>query len=318
MKRWAIPAALIVTLEYVVALAIGARIGFHYTIPFASYVIAGLVIVTIGFAGFVALRMIQARNSDVPFNPSRFAAFAVGVLLVALQWAVVMWLKVMLPLSVGFWADPLLADADRALFGTDPWLVAHAALSQAGALIDRTYVTWAPIKFVVLLCLLAAPESHLKVRALVSYFLLASIGSLSQFLLPSGGPVFFEAMGHGSRFAQLPVAPWVAEASQYLLADYERAGGRIGSGISAMPSIHVAAALWVALVIHSYYRRFAPIAVAWFGLILVGSVFLGWHYAVDGIAASAMTLIAWHSAPVLGCASLAGVRISLVKSAAVS
>ena len=296
MKRWAIPAALIVTLEYVVALAIGARIGFHYTIPFTSYLIAGLVVVVIGFAVFVAFRMIQAREADVPLNISRFSSFAVGVLLVALQWAVILWLKTMLPISVGFWADPLLADVDHVLFGSDPWLLAHTALSWAGPLIDRTYVSWVPVKFVVLLCLLVAPESAFKVRALASYFLFASVGSLSQFLLPSAGPIFYEVMGHGSRFALLPIEPWVAEASTYLLADFHRAGGRIGTGISAMPSIHVAAALWVALVIRAYDRRFAPVVFAWFGLILIGSVFLGWHYAVDGIAGCAITLGAWRVA----------------------
>lgn len=318
MNRWAIPAASLVTLEYIVAFAIGTCVGFHYAIPIASYLVAGLVVVTIGFAGFVMVRMVQARNSNIPLNISRFAPFAIGVLLVALQWAVVMWLKVMLPLSVGFWADPLLADADRALFGTDPWLTTHAVLSSAGPLIDRAYVTWAPVKFVILLCLLLAPESQLKVRALVSYFLFASVGSLSQFLLPSAGPIFYEAMGHGSRFAQLPIAPWVAEASQYLLAEYVQAGGRIGTGISAMPSIHVAAALWVALVVRSYNRRFAPIAFAWFSLILVGSVFLGWHYALDGIAACAITLIAWRSGAALERPPLAGAQIAPIKSATVS
>jgi PAP2 superfamily len=34
----------------------------------------------------------------------------------------------------------------------------------------------------------------------------------------------------------------------------------------------------------------------YFALILVGSVLLGWHYAVDGIAAIAITLISWRIA----------------------
>ncbi len=60
-----------------------------------------------------------------------------------------------------------------------------------------------------------------------------------------------------------------------------------------MPSIHVAIALWIAFVVRSYLPRLKVVAFAWFALILVGSVLLGWHYAVDGVVACVISLLAW-------------------------
>lgn len=281
MKAWALPAAIIVAVEYAAALVIGWRVGFHYTIPFASYFIAAAVVIVLAFALFIAGKLVRARKGDVPLHLARFLPFAVGVLLVALEMAVLCWTKIMLPIATGFWADPMLASADRTLFGTDPW---HLLQWLNGPLIDRTYITWAPIKFLVLTVLVALPESAIKTRALLSYFFVMFAGAIGQYALPSAGPVFHQA---------IPLQPWVAEAKAYLWQDYLRGGGNIGTGISAMPSVHVAIALWVALVIKSYVPKFAPLGFAWFTIVAVGSVALGWHYAVDSLAAIGIAVAAW-------------------------
>ena len=66
-----------------------------------------------------------------------------------------------------------------------------------------------------------------------------------------------------------------------------------------MPSLHVAVALWLALVIRSYLPRLQFIGWAYFAVILVGSVYLGWHYALDGIVAVMITLACWRAVPAL-------------------
>ena len=73
--------------------------------------------------------------------------------------------------------------------------------------------------------------------------------------------------------------------------------GNPGGGISAMPSMHVAVSLWLALVMQAYFPRLQFLGWAYFTVILIGSVHLGWHYAVDGIVASAIAIAAWLSAP---------------------
>lgn len=290
---------MIVAVEYAVALLIGARAGFEYQIPLRTYLVVGSVVVVLAFAGLMLVRLFRAwRHGDAPLDLGPFAVFAAGVMLIALQMAVLTWLKVMLPVASAFWADPLLADLDRAIFGTDPWKITHALFGRA-EIIDWVYVSWGPVKTLVLLTVLLLPESKLKRQALISYFLIFGVGCLSQYLLPSGGPIFYERLGLGSAFSSLPIQPWAQATADYLWRDYLSPGGRIGTGISAMPSLHVALALWVALVVRSLVPRLAALGWIYFAFILVGSVHLGWHYAVDGIAAALAVLLLWKAAPLL-------------------
>ena len=61
MKSWAVPAAIIVAVEYLFALTVGERVGFRYSIPFATYFITGLTIVGICGAITIAARLSQRR-----------------------------------------------------------------------------------------------------------------------------------------------------------------------------------------------------------------------------------------------------------------
>jgi hypothetical protein len=304
VKSWAYPAAAIVVIEYATALLLGAQMGSHYSIPFATYFVVGLTIAGLGISLWIVLLLANYARQREP-HPSRrllvegtprFLAFLIGVVLVTLEMAVLMWLKVMLPITSPFWADPLLADVDAAIFGADPWRLTQALMGWAGPFIDRMYVTWAPAKFMTLLFIFSRPEGPRKAQAIVAYFLMVGITAISQYSLSSGGPIFYERLGFGSRFGELPFLPWVVAASDYLWTSYLNAGGEIGGGISAMPSLHVAVALWVALVIRSYAPKLQAIGWAYFVTILVGSVHLGWHYAVDGIAALLIGVFAWSLA----------------------
>ncbi len=210
MKSWAVPATIVVAIEYVTALFIGWRVGFRYSIPFAAYLVSALVIIVLSFALLLVWKLIKARKGDVPLNLSRFLRFAVGVTLVALQMAALTWTKVMLPIATGFWADPVLIDADRAIFGTDAWRLAQRAFGFTAPIIDRAYMTWAPIMFVALFALVSLPESPKKSQALLSYFLVLFSGAVGQYALPSAGPLFHQPV---------PLEPWVAEAKAYLWAD---------------------------------------------------------------------------------------------------
>jgi hypothetical protein len=118
-------------------------------------------------------------------------------------------------------------------------------------------------------------------------------GTLGQYLGASAGPIFYESIQLGDRFAELPISPLTAAAREYLWVNYLKDGGLIGSGISAMPSMHVAIALWIAMVVRSLLPRLQILGWAYFVIILVGSVHLGWHYAVDGIVASALVPLVW-------------------------
>ena len=303
MKSWAVPAAIIVAVEYLVAFLIALKVGFHYRIPFAAYAITGASIASIGVAVFILIKLISYATKGEPtpgrallFDLPKCAGFVVGTLLVSVQIGVLTWTKIMLPIATPFWADPLLANLDHAIFRIDPWRIAEALFGWAAPLVDTAYITWAPIKFATLIAVLVLPESRTKTRIMVAYFLIMASAALGQYLLSSAGPIFYARLGLGERFAALPVEPWVATTTSYLWRDYLRAGGEIGGGVSAMPSLHVGIALWVALVVRAYLPRLALLGFAYFALILVGSILLGWHYAIDGLVAIAIVAVAWRAA----------------------
>lgn len=305
MRGWAIPAAMIVAVEYVAALLIGQSVGFRYSIPADAFLIIGLTIGGVGVIVGICAKMVRYVRQNEP-NPSRrlvselpdFAPFVVGTTLVALQIAVLNWTKVMLPMAAGFWADEPLANFDQMLFTVDPWIISHELFGWASAALDRGYATWAPLKFATLLVVLALPESKQKTQALPSYFLIMFTGAIGQYAMPSAGPLFYDRIGLGARFASIPLEPWVVAASDYLWVDHLKAGGNVGGGISAMPSMHVAIAVWIALVVRAYVPRVQVLGWLYASMVLIGSVHLGWHYAADGIVSVVIALSAWALASV--------------------
>ncbi|MCL6698902.1 phosphatase PAP2 family protein [Sphingomonas sp. NSE70-1] len=305
---WVVPAIAIVAIEYVIALAIGFTVGFRYEIPTKSYVITTLTISSLILVAVLLIRIGRyawdgeahpTRRLFVDARQSwpRMLGIVLGCVLVGMQIGALTWLKTMLPLTKGFWADLPLAEADRMLFGRDPWIVSHELLGSLTTFLDSCYVTWAFVKFGTLIAVILAAGSRVRSRAMLAYFLTASTGCLFQYAMPSAGPVFYSHLGLGDQFAAMPIEPWVASARDYLWTDYMSGGGKPGGGISAMPSMHVAVALWVAFVARAYFPRLQWIGWIYFVAILVGSVHLGWHYAWDGIAASLIALGAWILAP---------------------
>jgi hypothetical protein len=67
-------------------------------------------------------------------------------------------------------------------------------------------------------------------------------------------------------------------------------------GISAMPSMHNAITVLYALTLARAARQIRIAAWSFVGLIFIGSVHLGWHYAIDGIAAGLMMWGIWVAA----------------------
>jgi hypothetical protein len=305
--RWIIPALAILGVECLVAALIGLTVSFHYQIPFNTFFITGSTIAVIGLSLALVWQLFGLWREGEE-HPARHIlgrlpwSFGIGVLLVACQIAVLNWTKVMMPLITGYWADLTFASLDRLLLGQDAWRLSHQLFGQFTPVIDRLYGLWAPIKFTVLLVILCLPASPRKAQALTAYFITMASGALGQYLGASVGPIFYELFQLGDQFRDIPVSPWVAAGRDYLWSDYLKGGGRIGGGISAMPSMHVAIALWMALAGRALLSRLQFIGWAYFALVLVGSVHLGWHYAVDGLVSCAFTLAAWKlagAAPVL-------------------
>jgi hypothetical protein len=139
-----------------------------------------------------------------------------------------------------------------------------------------------------LLMVLSRPASIERSSILVSYFVLWSVaGPLIHLLLPAAGPVFFQNLGYGDRFAGIPVPEEMERMSSYLWTVYSGTQFAPGSGISAMPSMHIATTAWMVIAVHVLARPWSAAMTAVGLLIFLLSVSLGWHYALDGVVGAA-------------------------------
>lgn len=225
----------------------------------------------------------------------RLALFVFGIFIAGVNMTTFMWTKPLLNYLVPFRADPLLADIDRLLFlGHDPWTLLTALNTLPLAVFYHR--GWFLMMILTLVLVLAAPPSPRKSAMMLTYFVLWSVvGPVVHMLVPAAGPIFFAQMGYGDRFAGLQNVSETREVATYLWTIYSGEGFGPGSGISAMPSLHIATTTWMVLAIHVFARRlFVPMAAAGV-LIFLLSIALGWHYAADGIVGGACALLCYRA-----------------------
>jgi membrane-associated phospholipid phosphatase len=66
-----------------------------------------------------------------------------------------------------------------------------------------------------------------------------------------------------------------------------------GGGISAMPSMHIATA--TILVIAARRTIWLPVSIAFWLMTFFGSIYLGYHYAIDAPVAAGIAVMCWLS-----------------------
>jgi hypothetical protein len=245
-----------------------------------------------------AARVIEAARSEWP----RLLFAILGLHVLAIGLAAFTALKVAIPAVSPFWLDLPLARAEASL-GVAPWQLSHALLGWATPAIDLVYWTWFLVVPAVLYSVMLSKPSARKSQALVTYSLIVLVlGICGAYLLASVGPIFYDRVFGTQVFSALvadlsPGAPRMMVAQQLLWDAYSSHSVTLGNGISAMPSIHVALAMWVAMVAQG--TRFSIPARIYFALIWIGSVHLGWHYFSDGLVAGLGVLALWKAAPFL-------------------
>lgn len=260
--------------------------------------------------GLVALRLFRRGNAH-PLRAIRRMTkkhrfwLGRGILLTILTVLVgraVMTIKATIANRTTYWADPIFAEWDRILFlGNDAWLVTHAVIGRTGTIfLDRIYLLWFITTAGFLAWMLFTRDQKLQVRGLIAYLLSwLLLGNLAAMAFASVGPIYFDFFLGGDRFAALLATLHEHEdlkALRIMGFLYENVGKEeIGNGISAMPSMHVAMSYLLAIVLQSERKHVALVTGGWifFVLILIGSVHLGWHYAVDGLFAMLGVHLIW-------------------------
>jgi len=219
--------------------------------------------------------------------------------------------KQALPLVHPFSWDYSLMRLDYFLhFGNHPWsllepIVQSSMLVRAA---DYVYMSWFYLLFLSCLWMGWTPRRHLRLCYLVSTLLVwAIIGSVFATFLSSAGPCFFSKIVSAEGNPYAPQMQRLNEISnftpgEHLHATFNQAGlweGKIAGawgpfgGISAMPSIHLSMATLFAWLAFSVRRWLGWIFVGYVVLIFIGSIVLGWHYAVDGYAGIILASLIW-------------------------
>jgi hypothetical protein len=204
--------------------------------------------------------------------------------------------------------DERLARLDQALHGMDPWMLLEPFYS-LHFLTFTINVLYYPVWFFVSLgsWIVVATGSHPRRQQFLITFLLLWIvlGTVGGALMSSAGPILYDrSTGDPARFAGLLQHLTAANDSFPLIALIARdrlweahVTGMIdvGTGISAMPSLHVAIVTLCALFAWQCGRKLGWAMTAYAAVIFLASVHLGWHYAVDGYVSILATLAIWHA-----------------------
>jgi hypothetical protein len=212
-------------------------------------------------------------------------------------------LKLAIPTLVPFYADPVLADIDYRLHGGNPGDLAH--------MIVPSWAEWplgwmyGPMWFILWFGLAGFVALHDSRELRRRYFwtmalAICVIGSVLATLLSSVGPVLYREIYGVDRFAGLmaavdasAVGSYMREAVGYLYTNYQNGTHGLGTGISAMPSVHLAMVTLNANMLTSLNRWIGVLAWLYVAVILFESVYLGWHYAIDGYVSIALVSLFW-------------------------
>ncbi|QPC92027.1 phosphatase PAP2 family protein [Mesorhizobium sp. INR15] len=212
--------------------------------------------------------------------------------------------RIAIPDMVPFHADRFLADFDVRLLGADSWIWEHRFVSgPVSALIFWSYeycwvLQWfGTVLFVAFWNNAAGRLRYLWALALTSIL----CGAVLATLLSSVGPIFYDQLYGGNRFAGLHAAlaatgygGSVETYAAYLMGIHASGRPELGGGITAMPSMHVAFVTLNAFFLTGFGRRWAIGGWSFAALILFGSVYTGWHYAADGYVSILVVSLIWY------------------------
>jgi hypothetical protein len=317
----------VVALHYLIGIAMPVFLGRPFRFTPTLFQVVGLlwllgfwtllIPLTVGF-GIAGFRHGQVRPLTAAFRWLRTDALrgdrVWGCVIAFAVLPVFGWtfgyIQVLLPFLHPFNWDPTFAAWDRWVhFGTHPWQWIQPLLGypMVTHLLSIVYALWFFILyFINFWQAFDRKDPVLRMQYLLTTTLLwAVLGNFFGTILASGGPVYY------GRLTGLP-DPY-APLFQYLnaahgeLVNFSRdiqekmwrfylvngQDDKVAGAISAMPSLHVASSCGFYLLARARNRWLGWLFFVFLVLMLLGSVHLGWHYAIDGYAGLAGAVLIW-------------------------
>jgi hypothetical protein len=216
--------------------------------------------------------------------------------------------KQTIPLVHDFCWDVPLMQLDYVLhFGCHPWRLLEFLLSFPVLIrfIDLLYLAW--FLLLITFCLWMAWTERRQLRL---HFFMATVlvwGLLGSFLgtfFSSAGPCYYSNVVPAGQNPYIGLMSELTEIHQstFLWALHNQFGlweAKLYDtwlpfgGISAMPSIHLAMAVIFAFVAFNVNSRLGVLFIGYVCIIQIGSVILGWHYAIDGYIGIILAAVIW-------------------------
>jgi hypothetical protein len=252
------------------------------------------------------LAHLKARyTADWLTRPVKAGLPLLGVAIVLLPYFSKM--KSAIPLFNDYTWDQTFIAWDRAIFfGYDAWEVLQPILGfpVVTAFLALLYQLWFLLLYPgVMFFAFAKIDRTVQRQFFLSYMLSWTlIGGLMATLLASVGPCFVAPLlGYDTFDAQMAylnaanehVPIMVLPVQELLLEWYSKAEDGLGSGITAMPSMHVAIAFLYWIAVCRISPKWGAAFGVFFAVIWISSVHLAYHYAVDGLVSVIAVAAIW-------------------------
>lgn len=265
--------------------------------------------------GESAFKFIYHDLKTVWLTPQRLLGYAIVHLCLPFFMSTFQCIKIAIPAVVPFSWDVAFHDWDVALHGGRmPWEWLQFLGGDGPTLwLNVAYNLWFFVLFGLVVWQGFSMNRALRFRFLFSFLVIFIIGgNLLAMALASVGPCFWGLeLGQPDPYGPLMerlhatngrfleangvdgVHLWSMDVQQQLWAVYDTSTFETVGGISAMPSMHVASATLFACLGWAHSKPLGVLLTAFAVIIQIGSVHLGWHYAVDGYIGASLTLAVW-------------------------
>ena len=296
----------------------GLRVALQEGVAFSAFLV--LLALLASRARAVWRRLRGGRAPNPAFEATARTLLRMAPRAISAVFGIVL-LRLMMPTFVGFkravvvfhpfgGLDRVFIDMDRVLhIGVDPWRILQPLIGNPGltAALDRLYIAWYFVSvstFVVLIFWLRGANRS---RFLFAFaFSWLALGVVLATVLSAAGPSFIHLVDSTITTYQ-PLLAYLQSVDQTsplkalelqdtLWQGYLSGSTGLASGIAAMPSMHVALPALFAVATWHRSRVLSVVLWTYTLLIVVGSVHLNWHYAVDGYVSILLIFPIWWAA----------------------